>query len=272
MRHLTRVHGVCIGFMHEQYVDTNIAMSYIPTSQMAADIYTKEFTDSEKWNVLCRQIGLYTKKALEVGDLLSLFISQHELRSEKRGEHAIYEATAVTSPLPDELFGLRSALGVHANDDGSQHAIVKEPKFYRLPKNNDKLNRRSTWIKRNNEWHQVEDGIEWSEFPNKKLEEWTEKAVFYFWEQAPDEGVNKACPVLQDVFPGPRYIPRMPLRDVLGDPTEEIFDQTLRCVMIGHQQVGFECTECDGGIPFWCCRDCETMLRDRRTAESTLCD
>jgi hypothetical protein len=110
MRHLTRVHGVCIGFMHEHFLDTSMAVSYIPTSQMAADIYTKEFTDGEKWNTLCRQIGLYTNKALVSGDLLSLFICQHDLRSDKRGEHAIYEATAITSPLPEELCGLRTAL------------------------------------------------------------------------------------------------------------------------------------------------------------------
>jgi len=85
MRHLTRVHGVCIGFMHEQFLDTSMAMSYIPTAQMAADIYTKEFADGEKWNTLCRQIGLYTNKALVSGDLLSLFICQHDLRSDKRG-------------------------------------------------------------------------------------------------------------------------------------------------------------------------------------------
>ena len=41
MRHLGRVHGVCIGFMHEQFDSTRIAMPYIPTSHMAAGIYTK---------------------------------------------------------------------------------------------------------------------------------------------------------------------------------------------------------------------------------------
>ena len=84
MRHLGRVHGVCIGFMHEQFDSTRIAMSYIPTSQMAADIYTKEFTDSDKWYNLCRQIGLYEEESINAGDLLSLFLSPIKLRSEKR--------------------------------------------------------------------------------------------------------------------------------------------------------------------------------------------
>jgi hypothetical protein len=89
MIHLSRVHGVCIGFLHEQFLQASVAMSYIPTAQMAADIYTKEFTDSDKWYKLCRQIGLYTPDAINSGDMLSLFLSQCDLRSEKRGEHSI---------------------------------------------------------------------------------------------------------------------------------------------------------------------------------------
>ena len=60
MRHLGRVHGVDVEYLHRQYLTHAVAMSYIPTSQMAADIYTKEFTDGDKWMKLCRQIGLYT--------------------------------------------------------------------------------------------------------------------------------------------------------------------------------------------------------------------
>ena len=85
MRHLGRVHGVCIGFLHEQFESRKLAMSYIPTSQMAADIYTKEFTDADKWSQLCQQLGLYTTQHIEVGDLLSLFLSPTDLRSDKRG-------------------------------------------------------------------------------------------------------------------------------------------------------------------------------------------
>ena len=54
--------------------------------------------------------------------------------------------------------------------------------------------------RQNNEWHQVEDGIKWPSCPDKKVNEWTEKAVFYFWEQPADETNNNACPVLQDAY------------------------------------------------------------------------
>jgi hypothetical protein len=48
MRHLGRVHGVSIGFWHEQFLDYNMAISYIGTAKMTADIYTKEFVDQQK--------------------------------------------------------------------------------------------------------------------------------------------------------------------------------------------------------------------------------
>jgi hypothetical protein len=99
--------------------------------------------------------------------------------------------------MPDELSGLRSALGVHDNSDGSQHMVVREPKLYRTPKNTC-LNRRSTWVLKNTEWKQVEDGTDWAKCPNQRFEDWTEKAVFYFWEEPEDTNINKACPVLQE--------------------------------------------------------------------------
>ena len=148
MRHIASVHGVCIKSMHDQFTSPSVAMSYISTMQMAADIYTKEFTDGDKWLTLCRQIGLYSLDDIQSGDMLPLFLSQLELRSEKRGEHSIYEATAITSVILEELHGLRTALCVHDNDDGTQHAIVKEPRLYRFPRNAKHLNRRSTWIKK----------------------------------------------------------------------------------------------------------------------------
>ena len=112
----------------------------------------------------------------------------------RNGGNAIYEATAITAVMPDELHGLRTALGFHENDDGTQHAIVKEPKLYRFPRD-PSLNKRSTWIKKQSAWIQIEDGVEWVNRPHKKLEAWTEKAVFYFWEEQQDEPGANACPV-----------------------------------------------------------------------------
>jgi hypothetical protein len=238
---------------------------------MAADIYTKEFTDADKWNALCRQIGLYSPENINKGDLLSLFISRSELRSEKRGESSIYEATAITSVMPEELHGLRSALGTHDNIDGSQHIVVREPKLYRTPKN-VRLNRRSTWILKNTEWKQVEDGTDWAKCPNRRFEEWTEKAIFYFWEE-PEEVVNNACPVLQQFVDGPHYRPKPRLADAFGAAVETIVDVTFRNVMVGHQPLSHQhrCDNC-GNPPYWCCRDCRKMLCMGCSNQDTRCE
>ena len=82
-------------------------MSYIGTSNMAADIYTKEFVDAQKWGELCRQIGIHNMEAIQAGDLPSIFLSPTDLRSAKRGDGSVFEATAITALLPDELHGLK---------------------------------------------------------------------------------------------------------------------------------------------------------------------
>ena len=136
--------------------------------------------------------------------------------------------------MPEDLTGLGSELGTHDNDDGTQHSVVREPKLFRNPKKIN-LNRRSTWSLKNNEWTQVEDGTEWKNCPNTKFEDWTEKAVFYFWEEPENSKDNTACPVLQAYFESAEYVQRPRLADAFDEPVEEIVDETLRCVMVGQQ-------------------------------------
>ena len=122
----------------------------------------------------------------------------------------------------------------------------------------------------NTEWKQVEDGTDWAKCPNRRFEDWTEKAVFYFWEEPESTNINKACPVLQEFFESPDYTPKPPLEDAFGEPLEIIVDETLRNVMIGHQMlsVSNRCHVCDHA-PFWCCRDCRVMLCMDCANEST---
>ena len=69
MRHLSRVRGVAIGFLHEQYQTGLIRMEYITTSLMAADIYTKGFTDAAKWFTLCGLINVISDGEISSGKL-----------------------------------------------------------------------------------------------------------------------------------------------------------------------------------------------------------
>jgi hypothetical protein len=44
-RHLSRVHGISNGFLHDQHNQDDMIMHYVSSSLMAADIYTKAFVD-----------------------------------------------------------------------------------------------------------------------------------------------------------------------------------------------------------------------------------
>ena len=45
MRHIGRVHGVSIAFMHQEFMKAYTALGYIKTAKMAADIHTKAYSD-----------------------------------------------------------------------------------------------------------------------------------------------------------------------------------------------------------------------------------
>ena len=52
MRHLARTHRISVAFLHEQFAEGDFQLCYEVSSRMAADIYTKGFTDPVKWQVL----------------------------------------------------------------------------------------------------------------------------------------------------------------------------------------------------------------------------
>ncbi len=60
MRHLDRVHRISIGSLHEKLSLPNIEVRYTPSHLMAADVYTKGFTNAPKWDAAISLIGIYT--------------------------------------------------------------------------------------------------------------------------------------------------------------------------------------------------------------------
>ena len=123
MRHLGRVHGVSIGFLHEQYRDNNMRMEYITTSLMAADIFTKAFSDGSKWNNLCHQINIVAESVLMSGDLFAHFC-----------EYVNGQQLSGSDKMPEVLQGLDSGYGVHNTEDGCEYEIIREPKLFRTHK------------------------------------------------------------------------------------------------------------------------------------------
>ena len=62
MRYLHRTHRISIATLHEiitgQVADTAINCEYTTSAEMAADIFTKGFTDKTKWNHATRSVGI----------------------------------------------------------------------------------------------------------------------------------------------------------------------------------------------------------------------
>ncbi len=50
MRHLSRAHRVDVAWLHEVTTSGDVLAGYEQSDKMAADIYTKGFTDTRKWD------------------------------------------------------------------------------------------------------------------------------------------------------------------------------------------------------------------------------
>ena len=58
MRHLSRSHGIHIAWLHEMYDRNVFQLVYEPSSSMAADIFTKPFTNQPGWDHVCSLINI----------------------------------------------------------------------------------------------------------------------------------------------------------------------------------------------------------------------
>ncbi len=76
MRYLGRVHRISIAWLHWVFGEENIDLKYTVSKLMAADIYTKAFTDADKWKAACALINIGNPSDLQ--DLLSQSLIQEE--------------------------------------------------------------------------------------------------------------------------------------------------------------------------------------------------
>ena len=58
MRYLHRTHRVSVSRLHEAYMRKDFDLVYELTSRMCADIYTKAFVHSGKWESACELINI----------------------------------------------------------------------------------------------------------------------------------------------------------------------------------------------------------------------
>ena len=61
LRHLSRTHHVSIAWLAEQVQSGELTVEYVVTALQAADVFTKAFTNSEKWSQALRMIGLVSR-------------------------------------------------------------------------------------------------------------------------------------------------------------------------------------------------------------------
>ena len=59
MRQLQRTHRVSIDWLHEVTSKPDIHVLYEESERQAADIYTKSFTNPERWRNACELIGIF---------------------------------------------------------------------------------------------------------------------------------------------------------------------------------------------------------------------
>ena len=92
-------------------------MEYVSSSLMLADIYTKEFTDEQKWNSLKRQIGILSpveKASGTVIDHMSLLSSIPHISKYQQDPKR----------LPTELLHLDHGLGPSCSEIIQRSSIV----------------------------------------------------------------------------------------------------------------------------------------------------
>ena len=65
MRYATRTSRLPIAWMHERFKAGDLDLRYEVSSRMAADIYTKAFSDSDKWQAACWLINIVDPKIIQ---------------------------------------------------------------------------------------------------------------------------------------------------------------------------------------------------------------
>ena len=61
MRYISRTQGLNIAWLYERFQSPELELRYEASSAMAADIFTKSFTDKVKWAEVCRLVNVVDK-------------------------------------------------------------------------------------------------------------------------------------------------------------------------------------------------------------------
>ena len=133
IRHIGKTHGVAVSWLHELYTRDDVWMKYITTTMMAADLYTKAFTEPSKWNHLCLQNNIFPSTPKNgKWDELPAFEKLHDISYHKliEGQPEGRLVVTPTDALPPGLEGFPIGFGWHEHE-GKIINVCKEPKVLR---------------------------------------------------------------------------------------------------------------------------------------------
>ena len=172
MRHLSRTHGICVWWLHEQCRGDGLQVEHFTTTLMAADIYTKAFQDSVKWNTLCEQINLVEPKDLELPHIHAL----HSLLLTESSPVTGKKIHGNSHLMPEGLQDWGTGYGWHEREN-IHYVVVREPNLYRVI-NDPKYGKRTVWLKNSSGWKCVESKISWQLLPNSRqpISEWVDSS------------------------------------------------------------------------------------------------
>ena len=142
MRHLNRVHRVSVAWMYERLGDPRtkdpVEMIDTQSSRMAADIYTKAFTDADKWDNALKLINIIDPAQLE--DFVSMdFAAERDSNSLTRSKTNVDDDSGDNPAIAASL-----GLATMNESDLTKLGALGAPKVY-IPtsgKHHGKVNRR----------------------------------------------------------------------------------------------------------------------------------
>ena len=89
MRYIGRTHGISVAWLHEQFQKEELTLAYELSSRMCADIFTKGFTEADKWSLVCSLICV-----INPADIGELTLKTGEIVEDPDGLLQLLEETA----------------------------------------------------------------------------------------------------------------------------------------------------------------------------------
>ena len=173
MRHLSKSKGISVAWLYQICSADDVCLRYITTSLMAADIFTKSFTDNIKWTHLCNLGGLFEfgpKDGKWSEALVAEKVHEQSLRTILLGTHRPGgpDDTLMAPGISQEFRGY----GWH-QDDSRQILVIREPRMYRVP-DDTSYNLRTSWLRTTKGWVQTENRVNWTKLKLRtpKFQEW----------------------------------------------------------------------------------------------------